>query len=329
MGVGLRPHPHRREENGVAVTGASEAALPISRRISTFFYRRPWLKVLLLLSPGLLWLGVIYLGSLATLLVQSLFSLEEFTGLVVRKLTLATYATLLEEANIDIIVRTTLMALAVTVACAVIAFPIASYMARYATPRVKAALYLTVLMPLWTSYLVRVYSWKFILAKQGVLSWFVDKLGLEPALQFFLGLPVVGGPSLSQSLLGMWIVFIYTWLPYMILPLTAALERVPESFVEASEDLGARPRLTFRRVTLPLALPGLVAGSIFTFSLTLGDFIIPTIIGNSAFFIGSQVLVQQGTAGNLPLAAAFAAVPMGIMGIYLTLARRAGAFEAL
>jgi len=221
------------------------------------------------------------------------------------------------------------MALAVTAACAAIAFPIAYYMARFATPRVKAALYLTVLMPLWTSYLVRVYSWKFILAKEGVLAWFVDRLGLQPVLQFFLDLPVIGGPSLSQSFLGMWIVFVYTWLPYMVLPLAASLERVPESFVEASEDLGGRPRLTFRRVILPLALPGLVAGSIFTFSLTLGDFIIPTIIGNSSFFIGATVYIQQGTAGNLPLAAAFAAVPMAIMAVYLVLARRAGAFEAL
>ncbi|MGH2546892.1 MAG: ABC transporter permease [Actinomycetota bacterium] len=313
----------------MAVTAETRPATPALRPVQALLYRKPWLKILLLLLPGLLWLGVLYLGSLATLLVQSLYSLEEFTGLVVRDITLQTYASLVDRANLDIIVRTTVMALAVTVTCAVIAFPIANYMARYASGKVRAALYLTVLMPLWTSYLVRVYSWKFILAKEGILAWFVDRLGLEPVLQFFLGLPVVGGPSLSQSILGMWIVFVYTWLPYMILPLAAALERVPESLLEASEDLGGRPRLTFRRVIVPLALPGLVAGSIFTFSLTLGDFIIPTIIGNSAFFIGSQVLVQQGTAGNLPLAAAFAAVPMVIMSIYLVLARRAGAFEAL
>jgi putative spermidine/putrescine transport system permease protein len=305
------------------------AEVPPHRRVSAFFFRRPWLRLIILLLPGLLWLGVLYLGSLAALLVQSFFSLEEFTGLVVREFTLATYQELLARANIDIIIRTVAMAAAVTVACAAIAFPIAYYMARFASPKVKAALYLTVLMPLWTSYLVRVYSWKFILAREGVLFWFVDRLGLEPVLEFFLGLPVVGGPSLSQSFIGMWIVFVYTWLPYMILPLAAALERVPEAFVEASGDLGARPRTTFRQVVVPLALPGLVAGSIFTFSLTLGDFIIPTIIGNSSFFIGATVYIQQGTAGNLPLAAAFAAVPMAIMAVYLTLARRAGAFEAL
>jgi putative spermidine/putrescine transport system permease protein len=298
-------------------------------RFSSFFYRRPWLKLSLLLGPGLLWLGVLYLGSLFSLVVQGLYRLEEFTGLVVRDVSLATYRQLLEPANLDILFRTTAMAATVTAACAVIAFPLAYYMARFASPRVKAFLYVAVLMPLWMSYLVRVYSWKFILAKEGVLPWFVERLGLAPALDFLLGLPVVGGNSLSTSLIGMWLVFVYTWLPFMILPLEAALERVPDSFVEASWDLGARPGRTFRRVTLPLALPGLVAGSIFTFSLTMGDFIIPTIIGNSAFFIGSQVLVQQGTAGNLPLAAAFSAVPMVVMVLYLTGARRLGAFEAL
>ncbi|HEV8683037.1 MAG TPA: ABC transporter permease [Actinomycetota bacterium] len=299
------------------------------RRISAIFYRRPWLKLLLMLAPGLLWLGVLYLGSLLSLIVQGLYRLEEFTGLVVRQVSLATYQELLQPANLDIIFRTTGMAAAVTLACAVIAFPIAYYMAKFASSRTKTVLYLAVLMPLWMSYLVRVYSWKFILAKEGVLPWFVERLGLAPALDFLLGLPGVGGNSLSTSLIGMWLVFVYTWLPFMILPLAAALERVPDSFVEASGDLGARPPQTFRKVILPLALPGLVAGSIFTFSLTLGDFIIPTIIGNSAFFLGSQVLVQQGTAGNLPLAAAFSAVPMVVMVLYLSGAKRLGAFEAL
>ncbi len=310
----------------MAVTAVRPSVL---RQLSAAFYRNRWLKVLLLLLPGSLWLGILYLGSLGALLVQSFFGLEEFTGLVVREFTLSTYASLFEPANIDIIVRTTLMALAVTAACALIAFPLSYYMAKFASPRMKALLYVGVIMPLWSSYLVRVYSWKLILAKEGVLAWLVDHLGLRPVLELFLGIPGVGGPSLSQSLIGMWIVFTYTWLPYMILPLAAALERVPDSYLEASSDLGGRPRMTFRRVILPLALPGLVAGSIFTFSLTLGDFIIPTIIGNSAFFIGSQVYVQQGTAGNLPLAAAFSAVPMVIMAIYLFLAKRAGAFEAL
>jgi putative spermidine/putrescine transport system permease protein len=184
-------------------------------------------------------------------------------------------------------------------------------------------------MPLWSNYLVRVLAWKLILARDGILTWFVDRLGLEGALRFALGLPGVGGASLSASELGRFVVFVYTWLPYMILPLHAALERVPSSVLDASSDLGARPGMTFRRVILPLALPGLVAGSIFTFSLTLGDFIIPQIIGNSSFYIGAVVYLQQGTAGNLPLAAAFSAIPMAIMALYLFGAKRAGAFEAL
>jgi putative spermidine/putrescine transport system permease protein len=310
----------------VAVAGRPAS---VFRRLSSFFYRHPGLKLGLLLAPGLIWLGVVYGGSLFSLLVHSLFRLEEFTGLLVREVSLDTYRSLFARANLDVITRTTVMASAVTVACAVIAFPLAYYMARFASPRMKAFLYLAVLMPLWSSYLVRVYSWKLILAKDGVFSWFVEHLGLQGALNWVLGLPAVGGPSLSQSLLGMWVVFTYTWLPFMILPLAAALERVPGSLTDASSDLGARPRVTFRKVILPLALPGLVAGSIFTFSLTLGDFIIPTIIGNSTFFIGPTVLVHQGTAGNLPLAAAFSVVPMVIMGIYLFAAKRAGAFEAL
>ena len=184
-------------------------------------------------------------------------------------------------------------------------------------------------MPLWSSYLVRVYSWKLILAREGIVSWFLERAHLQGALDWALTAPVIGGPSLSQSFLGMFIVFVYIWLPYMILPLEASLERVPDSYLEASSDLGASGRLTFRKVVFPLALPGLIAGSIFTFSLTLGDFIIPTIIGNSSLFLGAAVYIQQGTAGNLPLAAAFAVVPIVIMGLYLFGARRLGAFEAL
>ena len=301
----------------------------LGRRISSLFWARPWLKVVLLLAPGLAWLGVIYLGSLFSLLLNSLYRVDSLTNLLIRRITLDTLSQLLDRSNLDIIARTAAMAAVVTLACAVIAFPLAYYMARYATPRGRAALYLAILMPLWSSYLVRVYSWKLILAKEGVLSWFVQHLRLRPALNWVLGVPGVGGPALSQSFLGMFIVFVYIWLPYMILPLEAALERVPASYLEASSDLGARPTLTFRKVVLPLALPGLVAGSIFTFSLTLGDFIIPTIIGNSSFFIGAVVYVQTGTAANLPLAAAFALVPVAIMSIYLLVARRLGALEAL
>ena len=307
----------------------SAAAASPTRRLSIYLYRRPALALILLLAPPLLWLGVVYLGSLFALILQSFFTLDSFTGQVVRKLTLANYRDLFVAANIDIIVRTASMAAAVTVAAAGVAFPISYYMARYATPRVRALLYLGVLLPLWSSYLVRVYSWKLILAREGVLNWTLVQMRLDGVLNWLLSLPVIGGPSLSVSRLGMFVVFLYVWLPYMILPIEAALERVPESLLEASADLGARPRETFRRVVLPLAFPGVVAGSLFTFSLTLGDFVVPYALGNSALFIGQAVLAFQGTAANVPLAAAFTVVPMVIMAVYLTIARRTGAFEAL
>ena len=286
--------------------------------------------LLLLLAPPLLWLGTVYLGSLFTLLLQSFYAIDEFTAKVVPKVTLATYRQLVSQpAHIDIVVRTVSMAVAVTIASAVIAFPVANYMARHAGPKMKAFFYVGVMLPMWTSYLVKVYAWRLILAKEGIVSWFFGAVGLSPVLDRALELPVVGGPSLASSYLGMFIVFVYMWLPFMILPLAAALERVPTSLLQASADLGARPGQTFRTVVLPLALPGLAAGSIFTFSLTLGDYIIPSIVGAPGYFIGMMVYQQQGTAGNLPLAAAFTVVPIVLIAIYLTLARRLGAFDAL
>lgn len=286
--------------------------------------------LLLLLAPPLLWLGTVYLGSLFTLLLQSFYAIDEFTAKVVPKVTLATYRQLVSQpAHIDIVVRTVSMAVAVTIASAVIAFPVANYMARHAGPKMKAFFYVGVMLPMWTSYLVKVYAWRLILAKEGIVSWFFGAVGLSPVLDRALELPVVGGPSLASSYLGMFIVFVYMWLPFMILPLAAALERVPTSLLQASADLGARPGQTFRTVVLPLALPGLAAGSIFTFSLTLGDYIIPSIVGAPGYFIGMMVYQQQGTAGNLPLAAAFSVVPIVLIAIYLTLARRLGAFDAL
>lgn len=299
------------------------------RRAGAFFYRHARLKLLLLLLPGIVWFGVIYLGSLGALVVYSFYRLEEFTGLVVRDFGFGTYQELFTASNVDIILRTTLMAAAVTVVCSLLAFPLAYYMVRYASPAMKTVLYIGVLMPLWSSYLVRALAWRQILAGEGILFWALDKVGLDGAMRALLDVPVVGGPSIVQSYLGMLLVFVYLWLPFMILPLVAALERVPPSYLEASSDLGAPPQLTLRRVVFPLALPGLIAGSIFTFSLTLGDFIIPTFFGSSAFFIGTQVYTQQGVAGNLPLAAAFTVVPMVIMTVYLLTARRLGAFEAL
>jgi putative spermidine/putrescine transport system permease protein len=301
----------------------------VSSRISSALYLHPKLLLLLLLAPPLLWLGVIYLGSLLTLLLQSFFFIDEFSGNIVHEFSLATYRQLFTLASADVFIRTSLMAAAVTVAAALIAFPVAYYMVRYASMKMKAALYLAVMLPLWSSYLVRVYAWKLILAKEGVVTWFAGKMHLTWALDAVLATPVLGGPSLSISYIGSFLVFLYIWLPFMILPIVAALERVPASLTEASADLGATPHQTFRKVILPLAFPGVVAGSIFTFSLTLGDYIIPGIIGNSRPFIGQAVYQLQGTAGNIPLAAAFTIVPIIIMAIYLTIARRLGAFDAL
>jgi putative spermidine/putrescine transport system permease protein len=302
---------------------------PLTGQISTDLYRRPLLSLLLLLAPPLLWLGVVYLGSLAALLVNSFYYLDGFTGQIVRTFTGQTFAELLTRSNLEIIGRTVAMAAAVTIADATLAFPVAYTMARYTTDRGRALMYLLVLLPLWSSYLVRVYSWKLILAQEGIVHWFLSQTHLEGVLNAILRLPVVGGTSLSVSPIGMWIVFVYVWLPYMILPIAASLERVPRSVLEASGDLGAHPATTFRRITLPLAFPGVVAGSIFSFSLTLGDFIIPGTLGNSSFFLGQAVLSHQGTSGNLPLAAAFTVVPMLVMGFYLIGARRLGAFDAL
>ncbi len=308
---------------------AEPAAAPAGSRLGDVFWRRPGLLVLVMLTPPLLWLGIVYVGSLLTLLLQSFYSLDDFSGLVVPEFTLSTYAQLLTPANFDIIRRTVVMAALVTVADAIIAFPIAYMAARYARGHWKALFYLAVMLPLWSSYLVKVYAWKLILAKEGILNWLFETLHLTPLLDFVLAFPGIGGNSLSVSSLGTFLVFVYVWLPYMILPTQAALERVPANLVDASSDLGGRPSATFRHVILPLAFPGIVAGSIFTFSLTLGDYIIPQIVGTSRLFIGQAVYAQQGTAGNIPLAAAFTVVPVVIMGIYLTIAKRLGAFDAL
>jgi putative spermidine/putrescine transport system permease protein len=298
-------------------------------RLTALFWRRPRLLLGLLLAPPLLWLGVVYLGSLFALLIQSFYSIDEFSGMVVPEFTLKTYAELFRASNLDIILRTVSMAVAVTLGAALIAFPIAYYAARFARGRWKAVFYLGIMLPLWSSYLVKVYAWKLILAKEGIVTWAAGITGASSLLDAVLALPVVGGGSLSTSYIGMFLVFTYVWLPYMILPMQASLERVPTSMLEASADLGATRAQTFRTVVLPLAMPGVIAGSIFTFSLTLGDYIIPQIIGNSASFIGMAVYQLQGTAGNTPLAAAFAVVPILIMLAYLGFAKRAGAFDAL
>jgi len=310
----------------------SSAILPergLADRLTAFFWRRPRVFLALLLTPPLLWLGLVYLGSLFALLWQSFYSIDEFTGMVKPEFTLKTYSELFRPANFDVIFRTLVMASAVTLGAAILAFPIAYFAARFARGRWKAVFYLGVMLPLWSSYLVKVYAWKLILAKEGIITWATGLTHSSGILNALLSLPVIGGNSLSTSYIGMFLVFVYVWIPYMILPMQAALERVPASMLEAAQDLGATRAQTFRTVILPLALPGIIAGSIFTFSLTMGDYIIPQIVGNSANFIGMAVYQLQGTAGNIPLAAAFSMVPILIMLVYLTLAKRAGAFDAL
>jgi putative spermidine/putrescine transport system permease protein len=282
------------------------------------------------LLPPLLWLGIIYLGSLLVFLFHSLFYLDGFTGKIVYKISLSTITELFTSAaNIDILIRTVVLAACVSIGAALIGFPIAYYMAKFTSPKMKIFFYLAIMLPLWSSYLVRVYSWKLILAKEGIINWFFTKLHLNWLLDLVLSIPVIGGPSLSISYIGMFLVFTYIWLPFMILPIQASLERVPNSLINASYDLGASKRQTFYKVILPLALPGIAAGSIFTFSLTLGDYIIPYIIGTSKFFIGQAVYTHQGTAGNIPLAAAFSLVPIAVMTAYIYFAKKLGAFNAL
>ena len=278
-------------------------------KVSGFFWRNPGLGLFLLLLGPLMWFGIVYFGSLLTLLWQGFYTFDDFTMSVTPELTLANIRALFNPANYDIILRTLTMAVAVTIASAILAFPMAWYMARYTSGKMKAFFYIAVMLPMWASYIVKAYAWTLLLAKDGVAQWFLQHLGLEPLLTAFLTLPAVGGNTLSTSGLGRFLVFLYIWLPFMILPVQAALERLPPSLLQASADLGARPRQTFRYVVLPLAIPGIAAGSIFTFSLTLGDFIVPQLVGPPGYFIGNMVYSQQGAIGNMPMAAAFTLVP--------------------
>jgi putative spermidine/putrescine transport system permease protein len=282
--------------------------------LAASLWRRPRLQLSLLLAGPIGWLVIAYLGSLAVLFVAAFWRLDTFTGQVVQDYGLDNFRTLVEnDVYRSIVFRTVLIAAAVTVTDAILAFPIAFYMAKVARPRVRALLVIAVVMPLWSSYLVKVYSWRIILAEDGILNWALGPFGLS-------------GPGFGN--VATWLVFSYLWLPYMILPIYAGLERIPNSLMDASSDLGGGAWLTFRRVVLPLAWPAVVAGSIFTFSLTLGDYITPQIV-SSTQFIGNVVYTNVGVANNLPLAAAFATVPVVIMVLYLLAARRLGAFESL
>jgi putative spermidine/putrescine transport system permease protein len=279
-------------------------------------WRRRWAQLVLLLTPPAGWFAIVYLGSLAVLLVSAFWYLDPATSAVRHDFSLRNFELLIESPVYrTVALRTVGVAALVTVVDMLIAFPIAYYMARVASRRVRSVLFILVLLPLWASYLVKVYAWRVLLADGGPLEWLFG---------------VLGAPGLSPGSSGasMVVVFCYLWLPYMILPIYAGLERIPSSLLEASADLGGRGATTFRRIVLPLVLPALVAGSIFTFSLTLGDYITPKLVGNTQF-IGNVVYEAQGVANNVPFAAAFATVPILIMGVYLLGARRLGAFDAL
>ena len=299
------------------------------RWLANTLYRKDNLFLLLLLTPPLLWFGVVYLGSLFALLWQSFYTFDSFSMLVTPDLTLENYRSLFDATNFDIILRTLTMAVSVTIATALIGFPIAHYMTRYGSPAEKGFFYVAVILPMWASYIVKAYAWTVILSQQGVLYWCIHHLGLMSTLNYILQIPNIGGNTLATSNIGRFIVFTYIWLPFMILPIQAALERVPSNLLQASADLGAKPAQTFRKILFPLVFPGVVAGSIFTFSLTLGDYIIPQLVGPSGLFIGTMVYTMQGSVGNIPLAAAFTVVPIILVSIYLAMAKRAGAFDAL
>jgi putative spermidine/putrescine transport system permease protein len=302
----------------VATAGRPRSKSGGAARFSTFFWRFPWLRPLMLLSPPMAWFVVIYLASLATLLITAFWAINPFTTQIVQVWSLGNFERILEEpAYRAIIGRTVLMAALVTVTDAVLAFPFAYFMARVASRRVQTLLFAAVLLPLWASYLARVYAWILILNHNGLLNWSLRSIGLPP-------------PDIGYTNVAMWVVFSYIWLPFMIIPTYAALERVPETLLEAAADLGARRWRAVRDVVLPLALPGVVAGSIFTFSLTLGDYITPILVGGAgSSFIGNVIYSNVGIANNIPFAAALAMVPIAIMAVYLLIAQRLGAFEAL
>jgi putative spermidine/putrescine transport system permease protein len=287
-------------------------------RVSAALWRRPWARATLLLTPALAWFVLIYLAALAVLLITAFWKINPFTTNIEHVWNLGNFTEIFgNSAYRAIILRTVGMAAGVTVVDAIVAFPFAYYMARLATPRMRTVLYVGILLPLWASYLARVYAWLLIFTHDGILNWSLGKVGL-PAV------------NLIYTNTAVFIVFCYVWLPFMVIPVFAALERIPPSLIEASQDLGARTSRTLRSVIVPFVLPGLVAGSIFTFSLTLGDFITPILVGGTgSYFIGNVIEGNVGIANNVPFAAAMAIVPIVIMAAYLLAARALGAFKAL
>jgi putative spermidine/putrescine transport system permease protein len=282
----------------------------VGHRLAGLFHGRPRLQVGALLAGPVGWLVIGYLGSLVVLLIAAFWSVNPVSGELQQSLTFENFETLWNEPVYrDIVGRTVLIAALVTVTDAILAFPIAFYMAKIASRRGKAVLVVAILLPLWSSYLVKVLSWRTMLSSGGIIDWALQPFGLH-------------GPGFGST--AVWLVMSYLWLPYMILPIYAGLERIPNSLISASEDLGASPFTTFRRVILPLSFPAVVAGSIFTFALTLGDYITPRLVSNKQF-IGNVIF--NNISNNLPLASALALVPIVVMVAYLMVARKLGAFE--
>jgi putative spermidine/putrescine transport system permease protein len=299
---------------------ATDSAAPLAarKRLTAFFYRRRWLKAIALLLPPLAWLLIIYIASLAVLLATAFWQQDELSGKIIHSFTWDNVQTVKNDPTLHAVTRTTVqMAVLVTLTDMVLAFPLAYYMVRIASRRMRALLFVGVLMPLWSSYLIKAYTWRLMTGNEGTINWALGKIGLGPI-------------DIAFTTTAMWLAFSYIWLPYMVLPIYAALERIPNSLIEASGDLGGRSWRTLRSVIMPLALPGIVAGSIFTFSLTLGDYIMVDLVGgNKTDFLGSVIYRYQGIANELPLAAAISLIPVAVIAVYLLIAKRLGAFEAL
>lgn len=302
-----------------STTGRLSAVLSgAARRVSVTLWRKPGLGAGLLLAPPLGWFLLIYIAALAALFISAFWTTDSFTGEIDRTWTLSNFQAILESETYRLIaIRTIFMAAAVTITDVILAFPFAYYMVRLASQRQRVALFTLVLVPLWSSYLARVYAWRLIFAHDGVINWALHGLGLERL-------------EIGYTNWAMWVVFSYVWLPFVIMPIYAALERIPYSLFEASQDLGAKAWRTFFKVILPLSMPGVVAGSIFSFSLTLGDYITPVLVGGpGSDFIGNVVYANVGIANNVPFAAAYASIPLVVMGLYLMGARRSGAFDVM
>jgi len=306
-------------DSALEAPGAGSSLRRARLWLSATFWRHRWVRLAVLLLPPVLAFLVVYVGALGSLFVSAFWAVDAFTGKIIHVWNLDNFRDLFGSGGtyLRIAGRTIGIAAAVTALDAIIAFPLAYYMARVAKPRMRTLLLVAILLPLWSSYLVRIYAWRTILGHDGALNWLLNKVG-------------IGDVDLLYTNWGMLIVFTYIWLPFMVIPVYAALERIPDNFLEASADLGAKAWRTFRSVLLPLALPGIVAGSIFTFSLTLGDFITPLLVGGGKNnFIGNVVEDYIGVNSNIPFAAAFATIPVLVMALYLIIARRLGAFEAL